>query len=117
MRGTTPCETKRKSRMSSKERRAARKAARNRKRKKSESNSLTGIPDGDWDSVASSDDIFEMYKATFLHNLDVMYGFQFGIDLDEFVTTIDPLKQFHFMKELTTTDLIGPRFPACTLQL
>jgi hypothetical protein len=49
--------------------------------------------------------MFETYKAGFLHEPDLMYGYQYGMDLDDFCGQIDPLKQFQMMKEIGTTGM------------
>jgi len=38
-----------------------------------------------------------------------MYGYQYGVDLDEFVSRIDPLKQFIVMREIGSTGVIQPQ--------
>jgi hypothetical protein len=38
----------------------------------------------EWDSIPSSKNMFETYKAGFLHEPDLMYGYQYGVHLDEF---------------------------------
>jgi hypothetical protein len=58
-----------------------------------------------WDSIPSLEDMFETYKAGFLHESDLMYGYQYGMDLDDFCGQIDPLKQFQMMKEIGTTSM------------
>jgi hypothetical protein len=59
-----------------------------------------------WESIPSAENMFETYKAGFLHETDLMYGYQYGVDLDEFCGQIDPLKQFKMMKEIGTTGMI-----------
>jgi len=56
---------------------------------------------GGWDSKASPEDHFKSIKLKLLHAPDVMYGLQMGVDLDEFVSHIDPLKQFQILRELS----------------
>jgi len=63
----------------------------------------------EWDSVASLEDMFETYKPTFLHDPNVMYEYQYGVDLDEFVGWIDPLKQFIVIREIGSTGVIQPQ--------
>jgi hypothetical protein len=48
-------------------------------------------------------------KVRFLHEPDVTYGLQYGIDLDAFVKQIDPIKQFKMMRQLSTTSIVGTR--------
>jgi hypothetical protein len=55
--------------------------------------------------------MFETYKAGFLHEPDLLYGYQYGVDLDEFCDQIDPLKQFQMM-EIGTTGMIQTRYDA-----
>ena len=46
-----------------------------------------------WDGQCSDEESFERLKVRFLHEPDVTYGLQYGIDLDAFVKQIDPIKQ------------------------
>jgi hypothetical protein len=108
MRRETTHEARCKPRMSAKERRKARKARRKKKKKQnSRFDGLTFDSDADeWDSIPSSEDMFETYMSGFLHEPDLMYGYQYGVDLDEFCGQIDPLKQFQMMREIGTTGMI-----------
>lgn len=54
-----------------------------------------------WESESPPEDRFESIKPKVLHVPDVMYGLQMGVDLDEFVSQIDPLKQYRIMRELS----------------
>lgn len=38
-----------------------------------------------------------------------MFGLQYGVDLDQFIKQIDPIKQFQIIKELCTTGVVGPQ--------
>lgn len=63
----------------------------------------------EWDGQCSDEESFERLKVRFLHELDVTYGLQYGIDLDAFVKQIDPIKQFKMMRQLSTTSIVGTR--------
>jgi len=56
---------------------------------------------GGWACKVSPEDRFESIKPKVLNVPDVMYGLQMGVDLDEFVLHIDPLKQFRILRELS----------------
>jgi len=84
------------------------KSKRNRKRKKNKirketikkMNARPPRHEG-WESEASPEERFERIKPKVLHVPDVMYGLQMGVDLDEFVSHIDPLKQFRILSKLS----------------
>jgi hypothetical protein len=98
--------------MSAKERCKDRKARRKKRKKRNPRfDGLTFDSDADeWDSIPSSEDMFETYKSGFLHEPDLMYGYQYGVDSDEFCGQIDPLKQFQMMREIGTTGMIRTRY-------
>jgi len=56
---------------------------------------------GGWECEASPEDQFKSIKLKVLHVPDVMYGLQMGVNLDEFVLHINPLKQFRILRELS----------------
>ena len=57
--------------------------------------------DPEWDSESSPEERFESVRTKLLHVPDVMFGFQYGIDLDEYVSRLDPIKQFRTLRELS----------------
>ena len=52
-------------------------------------------------------DSYNRIKTKFLHDSFVMYEIQYGINLDEFVKGIDPLKTFRLTKDLTQPEMIN----------
>jgi hypothetical protein len=60
----------------------------------------------EWDSVSTPEELFDLYKSAFVHEPDLMIGFQFGVDLDEFCGQIDPLQQFLMIREISATGMI-----------
>ena len=60
-----------------------------------------------WAGVSPREERFESVKHKLLHVPDVMFGLRHGVDLDEFVSQIDPLKHFQILRELS-----GPGFIA-----
>jgi hypothetical protein len=48
-------------------------------------------------------------QVRFLHEPDVTYGMQYGIDLDAFTKQIDPTKQFRVMQQLNITGVVAPK--------
>lgn len=106
-------ETRRKPRVSKKEKKAARKAAKKKNKKEQFKSPLLSMFENDdnvWDSVPTPEDMFETTKSQFLHETDIMYGYQYGVDLDAFMKQIDSLKEFQVIHELTTTGVIQQRF-------
>ena len=49
------------------------------------------------ETAANRADEFERIKPKFLHDTFVMYEMQYGVNLDEFVKEIDPLKSFELV--------------------
>jgi hypothetical protein len=49
---------------------------------------------------------FTSERHRMLHFSDVMYGFQYGVDLTAFVADLDPLKQFHSLVALSSTNFL-----------
>jgi hypothetical protein len=41
-----------------------------------------------------------------LHFSDVMYGFQYGVDLTAFVADLDPLRQFKMIASLSSSNFL-----------
>jgi hypothetical protein len=100
--------------MSAKARHKARKELRKLKKKRNSIPKFDGLTfdsdAADWDSIPSPEDMFETYKASFLHEPDLMYGYQYGVDLNEFCDQIDSLKQFQMTKEIGTTGMIQTHY-------
>jgi hypothetical protein len=75
----------------SKSRRLNRKLRKKRdKAKRNQKHPLVQDDSHEWESVPSCDDVFEDTKAALLHEPEIMYGYRYGVDLDEFVKTLDP---------------------------
>jgi hypothetical protein len=51
---------------------------------------------------------FERIKPGFLHNSFVMFKMQYGESLHDFVTRLDPIKEFRMACALSRSDLISP---------
>lgn len=47
-----------------------------------------------WASEPSRDEMFALFKHRFLHVSEIMCGLQCGVDLDDLVKSIDPVRQF-----------------------
>jgi len=60
-----------------------------------------------WNGESSEEERFERLKVHFIHEPDVTYGMQYGIDIDAFVKQIDPLKQYRMLKLINATGIIG----------
>ena len=54
-------------------------------------------------------DGFERLKPKLLQQSWVMYDMQYGVDLQSFVQSIDPLKTFQIMKTLSHPEFLNPR--------
>ena len=58
------------------------------------------------EAARNRDDEFERIKPRFLHNSYVMYDLQFGVNLDEFVKSIDPVRDYRNQCELSRPDCL-----------
>ena len=58
------------------------------------------------EEAADKADKFERMKTRFIHNSFVMYELQYGVNLDQFVDSIDPLKSFILHKTISREDYI-----------
>ena len=63
--------------------------------------------DVQWNGESSEEERFERLKVHFLHEPDVTYGMQYGVDVDAFVKQIDPLKQYRLLQQINATGILG----------
>ena len=90
--------------------RRARKRKKNKIRKEMIKKMNTRPPKHDgWESESPPEERFERIKTQLLHVPDVMYGLQMGVDLNEFVSQIDPLKQYRIIRDLSGTEIVKPK--------
>ena len=61
------------------------------------------------EQLLDQSDGFERLKPKLLHQSWVMYDMQYGVDLQSFVQSIDPLKTFQIMKTLSHPEFLNPR--------
>jgi len=59
-----------------------------------------------WDCEESPEECFERVKSKVLHVPHVMFGLQYGVDIDELVSPIDPIRQFRILQSLSGPDVV-----------